>query len=273
MINTYTHLIILDFEATCDDENAPRPQEVIEFPSVLLSLETLEIVDEFQAFVRPIHNPQLTDFCKNFTSIQQRDVDQADLFTDVLKAHLEWLKSHELDETNSIIVTCGDWDLGNMFPSQCPVAIPPVENLHPLYTSWMNIKRLFCKVLNCKKAPGMAGMLRKLNLKLIGLHHRGIDDCRNIAAIAKLLIERGAEVSSTASLPLSKYPPISLTFYLGDRKEKAVLKIRNLSSLYGLAGKVFKCKVSGFKLANGKILEVDQDLRALNSGEELFLIS
>ena len=271
MKNRYTHLIILDFEATCDEKDPPRPQEIIEFPSVLISLKSYEKVDEFQAFVRPVHNPHLTDFCKTLTSIQQRDIDKAKVFSEVLADHWRWLQSHGLDETNSLIVTCGDWDMANMFPAQCFVS--EVEDLEPVYTRWMNIKKPFCTVMNTRKATGMAGMLRQLGLKLIGHHHRGIDDCRNIAEIAKVLVGKGAEASITGILALNKYPPLTLKLTLGERSETAVLKIRNVSSLYGLAGKIFKCPISVFQTLNGTVIESDEDMLSLKSGQEIILIS
>jgi ERI1 exoribonuclease 3 len=46
-----------------------------------------------------------------------------------------------------------------------------------------------------KKAPGMAGMLPALNLKLEGKHHSGIDDSKNIAKIALELLKRGGVFS------------------------------------------------------------------------------
>lgn len=272
MNNNYTHLIILDFEATCCDKSPPKPQEIIEFPSVLFSLEANRIVDEFQSFVKPVHNPVLTDFCKSFTSIQQKDVDKAKVFSEVLCDHWNWIQSHGLDETNALIVTCGDWDLANMFPSQCFVSSPPVENLEPIYTQWLNIKKTYCKVLKVNKAAGMAGMLRKLNLELKGHHHRGIDDCKNITEIVKTLIAKGAKLSVSGTLPLSKYPPILLNFSLGERKEKAVLKVRSLSSLYGLIGKVFQCKITELKLADGTAIEKDEDLRTLRFSQEITLL-
>ncbi|WP_460146729.1 exonuclease domain-containing protein [Pseudomonas sp. S2_A02] len=64
------------------ESESPRPvavvpdqMETIEIGLVVIDLETLEIVDEFQRFVRPQINPILTDFCKQLTSIQQADVD------------------------------------------------------------------------------------------------------------------------------------------------------------------------------------------------------
>ncbi|MNQ59901.1 sporulation inhibitor KapD [compost metagenome] len=57
--------------------------ETIEIGLVVIDLETLEIVDEFQRFVRPQINPILTDFCRKLTSIQQADVDSAGTYVEV----------------------------------------------------------------------------------------------------------------------------------------------------------------------------------------------
>lgn len=57
--------------------------ETIEIGLVLIDLETLEVVDEFQRFVRPQINPILTDFCKELTSIHQTDVDSAATYAKV----------------------------------------------------------------------------------------------------------------------------------------------------------------------------------------------
>jgi len=71
--------------ARVDEPESPRPLtiipvqiETIENGQVVIDLETLDIVDEFQRFVRPLFNPALTDFCKKLTSIQQADVDGGD---------------------------------------------------------------------------------------------------------------------------------------------------------------------------------------------------
>lgn len=45
--------------------------EVIEFPTVLLDASSLEVVDEFRVYVRPVRNPALTPFCTNVTGIEQ----------------------------------------------------------------------------------------------------------------------------------------------------------------------------------------------------------
>ena len=62
---------------------SPNQMETIEIGLVVIDLESLEIVDEFQRFVRPQIKPTLTDFCKKLTSIQQADVDGARTYQEV----------------------------------------------------------------------------------------------------------------------------------------------------------------------------------------------
>lgn len=271
VVPEYTHAIIVDFEATCDDHDQPRPQEIVEFPSVLISLKSLETVDEFRSFVRPHHHSVLTEFCKEFISITQDDVDAASVFSEVLASHQSWLDDHGLSEKNALIVTCGDWDLGTMLPTQCAVAIPPVEVLRPIYTRWQNLKRAFCSVQGRQKAPGMAGMLRAVGIPLAGHHHRGIDDCRNIAELYRTLLRRGGRVEITAELPITKYPPITMHLRFGTQLEKAKLTMRSIKALRGLAGSIFKRRISTFHRQDGSLVLRDSDLLSLIPGEEIIL--
>ncbi|VVP50270.1 hypothetical protein PS874_05190 [Pseudomonas fluorescens] len=74
LLAPYRYLYCVDLEATCDEVDksesarklvvAPDQMETIEIGLVVIDLESLEIVDEFQRFVRPQITPTLTDFCK-----------------------------------------------------------------------------------------------------------------------------------------------------------------------------------------------------------------
>lgn len=50
-----------------------------------------------------------------------------------------------------------------------------------------------------RKAYGMTGMLQKLSLPLDGTHHRGIDDCANIAKVVQRLVLDGCKFKVTSS--------------------------------------------------------------------------
>ncbi|MDP6636253.1 MAG: 3'-5' exonuclease [Phycisphaerae bacterium] len=203
----FEYYVVLDFEATCDRGKAPVPQEIIEFPSVLLSGDTFEILDEFRSFVQPRFNRLLTPFCTELTGITQDQVDQAPLFPEVLDDHIAWLRGRGLgvrsrDEGSDFAyITCGDWDLQKMFRTQCRVCQPPIGRIPEAFERWVNIKKHFAASFGLKKTSGMSGMLRRLKLELTGRHHCGIDDCRNIAKIVRCLAGRGVELSTTNQPP------------------------------------------------------------------------
>ena len=204
----FDYMLVLDFEATCDGDvgalrrgersNRPWPsQEIIEFPTVLIDARTMSVVDEFQSYVMPLRNPQLSSFCTDLTGIQQEWVDSAPAFADVLRRHTAWLQQHGLgaegaDGRSMAFVTCGDWDLKTMLPAQ--LALERDHRVPQHFRQWININRIYsqCRLpAGAEKASGMAGMLRGLGLSLDGRHHSGIDDCRNIAKIVCALAEIG----------------------------------------------------------------------------------
>ena len=92
---------------------------------------------------------------------------------------------------NYIFVTCGDWDLKTMLPSQCKAY---KEEVPTVFQRWLNIKNFYAEATGDggKKKKGMVGMLEGLSLKLEGRHHCGLDDCRNIARILIELLKRGS---------------------------------------------------------------------------------
>lgn len=73
-LQEFQYFVVIDFEATCDKEKSPNPQEIIEFPSVLVNSMTGQMEDFFQIYVRPTCNQHLSDFCKELTGIQQNQV-------------------------------------------------------------------------------------------------------------------------------------------------------------------------------------------------------
>ena len=40
----YDHLIVIDFEATCEEKNYPDyPHEIIEFPAIIIDVQTQQV--------------------------------------------------------------------------------------------------------------------------------------------------------------------------------------------------------------------------------------
>ncbi|KAJ3109588.1 hypothetical protein HDU96_007170 [Phlyctochytrium bullatum] len=190
---TFRYLAVLDFEATCDQPRTPAPQEIIEFPVVLLDAHAplhFPTIAEFHTYVRPVHHPTLTPFCTSLTGITQPQVDAAPPFPAVLASFNAFIAHHGLTPDNTLVVTCGDWDLKTMLETQMRRASGWEEERPGVLKRWCNVKKSFSKWRGVQ-AMGMDGMLRELGLPLVGRHHSGIDDSRNIASIVREMMRAG----------------------------------------------------------------------------------
>jgi ERI1 exoribonuclease 3 len=193
----YDWFLVLDFEAQCDKDKTLVPQEIIEFPTILINSKTFEIVSEFHQYVMPSVHKQLTPFCTELTGITQDMVDGQPHLPQVLGMFKDWMYQQGLlrdcDGPSFAFVTCGAWDLKTCLPNQ---AAHMGIKLPTYFRNYINIKDAFKQWAGKKKAKdassfGMVGMLQVLGLPLVGRHHSGIDDSRNIAAILRELAKRG----------------------------------------------------------------------------------
>ncbi|XP_072130744.1 ERI1 exoribonuclease 3-like [Mobula birostris] len=194
---TYHNFLVLDFEATCD-EQLINPQEIIEFPILKLHGRTLEIESTFHTYVQPIVHPKLTSFCTKLTGIEQSMVDGKPTLPEVLQMVDDWMRDNGLldPKVNSIFVTCGDWDLKTMLPGQCQYLGLPVPDY---FKKWINLKKAYSFAMGKYPKNGLPFMISGLNLQHIGKLHSGIDDCKNIANIMKELARRGFTFKQTGS--------------------------------------------------------------------------
>lgn len=199
--NAVKYLLILDFEATCDEIKRPNPQEIIEFPTLLYNVENRVIEDTFHFYIKPDVHSELSQFCTNLTGITQEQIDNDGIqLKDALQRHDIWLQEANLipqhqngnyndnDQIHSFVyLTCGDWDLKTCLPRQLEHMN---EKVPKYFMNWLNVKKEFAKVYN-RKARGMVEMLNMLELELEGRHHSGIDDCHNISRICTKMLEDG----------------------------------------------------------------------------------
>jgi len=169
------HYLVIDFEATCTDSNEfPRDEmEIVEIGAVLASGDTFQVVSEFQSFVRPVRNPQLTDFCRELTGITQERVDSAPGFLDVLTRFNGWLA----EQGEAVFCSWGDYDR-HQLTRDC--AYHNVE--YPFGVEHINLKKRFAQSQS-RRPQGLSAALRSVNLPFVGSPHRGIDDARNIASL------------------------------------------------------------------------------------------
>ena len=172
--------IVVDLEATCcDDDSFPKSEmEIIEIGAVKLDAN-YEVIDEFERFVYPVINHNLTEFCKNLTTIRQEEVDTAFRFVRVFNDFQDWI-----GEGRHWLCSWGYYDV-NQFRKDCE-RFPTLEFPEWFETRHKNIKQLFADKQQCKPC-GIPKALDMLGESFEGTLHRGIDDARNIARVMRRL--------------------------------------------------------------------------------------
>ncbi|GAV04431.1 hypothetical protein RvY_14706 [Ramazzottius varieornatus] len=201
----YDYFLVLDFEATCDRDAPPHPQEIIEFPVLKVDSRTMKPVSQFHQYVSPSVNSELTPFCTQLTGIIQDMVDGQPQFSETLRRFDKWMETEGLlrPEVSSCFVTCGDWDLGMMLPNQANHFGVP---LRPYFSKWINLKHAFSEAIG-HYPRSMMLMLESLAIKHTGREHSGIDDCRNMMHIVQVLAQRGHVFRATGQVaPRSVLP-------------------------------------------------------------------
>ncbi|KAL9248325.1 hypothetical protein vseg_021661 [Gypsophila vaccaria] len=239
----FPYFVVIDFEATCDKEKNPHPQEIIEFPSVIVNSRTGQLEDCFQMYVRPTHNQLLTEFCKDLTGIQQSQVDKGVSLSEALLAHDKWLEGKGVKDNNFAVVTWSNWDCRVMLESECQFK----KIKKPSYFNrWINLKIPFGEVFgggkyNLKEAVERAGLTWE------GRAHCGLDDAKNTARLLTHIISSGIKLSITDTLPWQpdddppKSSPTTLPHKtIVPQKPKEAASAKNCTHEYCFHGTVSK---------------------------------
>ncbi len=172
----FSHYLIVDLEATCsNDKSLPiQEMETIEIGAVMLKADTLEVLDEYCTFIRPVRHPQLTAFCTELTSITQQDVDAAPVYAEAIQDFKAWMYRY----SNFLFCSWGDYDKRQLMQDSQFHQLP-----FPIGAPHLNIKVRFSETQGLPKRYGLDDALKRCGLDLEGRHHRGIDDARNMARL------------------------------------------------------------------------------------------
>ncbi|XVF70131.1 hypothetical protein PTKIN_Ptkin11bG0137500 [Pterospermum kingtungense] len=180
--------------------------EILEFPVLLMDAKSLSVVDFFHRFVRPskMSEQAINKYIEGkYGEIGVDRVwhDTAQPFEEVIQQFEAWLTQHHLWEkkragclTSASFVTCGNWDLKTKVPQQCIVS---GIKLPPYFMEWINLKDVYLNFYG-HEARGMTSMLKQLRIPLLGSHHLGIDDTKNIARVLQHMLADGALMQITA---------------------------------------------------------------------------
>ncbi|NES97907.1 MAG: exonuclease domain-containing protein [Desertifilum sp. SIO1I2] len=184
-LTQYDYYLVLDLEATCcnNDSIKRHEMETIEIGAVMVESKDLKAVSEFQTFIKPVRHPVLTDFCQSLTSITQAQVDGGRSYGEAI-AHLQqWLSNYP----KAVFGSWGDYDRKQFQQDSKYHQLP-----FPIAFPHVNLKQQFSSTQGLPKRYGMAQALEMAGIELEGIHHRGIDDARNIAKLLPFILGRQA---------------------------------------------------------------------------------
>jgi inhibitor of KinA sporulation pathway (predicted exonuclease) len=176
----HKYYLIIDLEATCCDRETIQREEMetIEIGAVLIDADGLKIIDEYSIFIRPKLNPILTEFCKTLTTITQDDVDKAVGYIEAMERFKSWFRQYD----DFLFCSWGDYDK-YQFKRDCE--LHKIE--YPFGSEHLNIKKEFAKKQGVKPC-GLDRALDMVGLKLLGTHHLGIDDARNMGHLMPYIV-------------------------------------------------------------------------------------
>ena len=174
-----SNILIVDLESTCDQDGSilRHEVEIIEIGAVIGILTSADFVvlDDFQVYVKPVINPNLTAFCKELTGIKQSGVDSGVTLNQAFDELRVWVDGYSLQGWAS----WGKFDL-----TQVSMEAQAKELPNPLAEfQHFNLKQLFAR--QHKHRVGLARAVTMMGLEFEGSHHSGLDDARNIGRVLK----------------------------------------------------------------------------------------
>lgn len=177
----FDRILVVDVESTCWKESRPEDiNEIIEIGISVIDTKSRNIIESRSIIVKP-EQSQVSEFCTELTTLTQEDVDSGITFKKACD-----ILFFEYNAKNFVCASYGNYDK-NQFERQCKR-----ENVeYPFSNDHINVKSLFALKYSLRKDVGMTTALNILKMPLVGTHHRGIDDSKNIANILlKILFDK-----------------------------------------------------------------------------------
>lgn len=170
---------VIDLECTCWAREEPQGvQEGIEIGVTVLDVRTRATVSTESILVLPTTS-EISPFCTSLTTLTPEEVKATGItFRDALTT----LKKRYAAK-DRVFASWGDFDRKH-FERQCERE----QLAYPFGPRHLNVKSLFALQRALSREVGMDTALETLGLPLVGTHHRGGDDSKNIATILAAML-------------------------------------------------------------------------------------
>ncbi|MCR2807019.1 3'-5' exonuclease [Paenibacillus soyae] len=167
--------IVLDIEFNGRKFASDLPMEVIEIGAVRLDA-SLNVVDEFTDFIKPVYFAKLNSFIQKKTGIPQESIDAAAGFPKVIRAFLAWLGKCE----QPLLIAWGGEDLKRIV---LDTRMHKMDDAYWLAIPCFDLLKGFLRVRGLTNDVSVEAALTDLGLSSEGSAHRALDDARMTADI------------------------------------------------------------------------------------------
>ena len=167
-------ILVVDVEATCWETKSPpdgQTSEIIQIGLCELSVEKQAILSTLDLIVKP-EKSSVSEYCTKLTGLTQERVDKGITYAEASEIIRKY------SSKKRTWASFGDYDR-YMFEKMSK----EFNVLYPFGSKHINVKNLLALKHKLPREVGMPGALDKLKLKLVGRHHNGADDAKNIAEI------------------------------------------------------------------------------------------
>lgn len=173
--------IVYDIEATCWQGRPPgMVQETVEIGAVELN-QFGEQTGTFSRLVKPILHPQLSQFCRQLTGLDQAEVNRAKTFKRVSQEFQDWIG---VGYEDYLLCGWGKFDQTQLIRD---------SRLHRIDDAWLdpyiNLRKQYQEVKGLPKKRGLRSAVRHEGLEWVGNQHEAFTDAENTANLFVRLID------------------------------------------------------------------------------------
>lgn len=176
-----THLLVVDFEATCGPGVSKGGVEIIEVGAVLCSFEmdslNVDTLPIFHSMIKPQVHPKITPFCTRLTGIRQQDVEQAPSFKQCMKNWLGFFDNHGCNPNTLLFGSWSkfDWQQLNKEFARNEISFP--------FGHCIDLQQRFKKYNSHRTILSVKKALETLELEFDGVEHSALSDAKNTARL------------------------------------------------------------------------------------------
>jgi hypothetical protein len=169
-------------------------REVVQIGALKIDERALEVTGEFDALVRPVHNPVLSEYFKELTGISQDAVDERGIpFLDALDSFLDFCDGdYALSYGNDMVI------IGENLVLQVPEGRKPKRGLPPFVNLATYLHRVL-PVTNGVPSGRLASVLGSAPPMGQVYVHDAVADCYSILEALRHLRALGLSWTSAAS--------------------------------------------------------------------------